>query len=77
MVKEAFEKWVATDGLSLAREVPAAAMLDEFMFKTFQAGWNAARAEARSDAADATGGRSILEDPDFLALRKTSGGYGS
>lgn len=56
-VVHAFEKWLAGSGLMLAQE-SITAKIDTFMFQVFEAGWNAARAEPRSDAAVPVGGRS-------------------
>lgn len=53
MVKEAFEKWLASLNV---RPGPDTSLYQDYA-KAFEAGWSAARAEARSDAADPTGGR--------------------
>ncbi len=48
LIKEAFETWVGnSNGVQ-----PTVALKE-----AFEAGWNAARAEPRSDAASPTGGR--------------------
>lgn len=58
MIKEAFEKWLADGGMT------DQGVMGELMRKAFEAGWNAARAEPRSDAAEATGGRRITLTED-------------
>ena len=59
MMKQAFNKWRAE--LPNGHDVPHAVFNHDIpldiVLQIFEAGWNAARAEARSDASQATGGR--------------------
>jgi hypothetical protein len=59
LVDQALERWKKTeDGV-----IYGGLLTNEELRKVFEAGWNAARAETRSDAAQASGGRSLdLDD---------------
>lgn len=64
LMKQAFDKWRAE--WPNGHDVPHAMFNHDIpldiVLQIFEAGWNAARAEARSDAAVAAGGRD-LRDP--------------
>jgi hypothetical protein len=60
LVYDAFHKWrVSEEGAAFRQAFPAGAANVSYMFAVFKAGWNAARAEARSDASQPAGGRSV------------------